>query len=134
MIWWTPIANTKRYGFNIYPRCEPTRIKNLLVMSFFALFLVTTLSYISLVSVWICICRSTVAFLSFFFRVACFDFSAVNSAPMHCSQVPQTSLFSNFFIKNGFYSTIHTFKNYFATVFSVFSIQFQQNNSIQTDP
>ena len=35
---------------------------------------------------------------------------------------PQISLFSNFFIKNGFHGTIHTFKNYFATVF--FSFQF----------
>ena len=34
---------------------------------------------------------------------------------------PQTSLFSNFFIKNRSHGTIHTFKNYFATVFSVFS-------------
>ena len=35
---------------------------------------------------------------------------------------PQTSLFSNFFIKNRSHGTIHTFKNYFATVF--FSFQF----------
>ena len=39
---------------------------------------------------------------------------------------PQIPLFSNFFIKNGFHDTIHTFKNYFATVFSVFNFQFQQ--------
>ena len=45
---------------------------------------------------------------------------------------PQTSLFSNFFIKNGFYGTIYTFKNYFATVFSIFS--FSKISSIQTDP
>ena len=43
---------------------------------------------------------------------------------------PQISLFSNFFIKNGSYSTIHTFKNYFATVFSV-SVTI---SSIQMDP
>ena len=36
--------------------------------------------------------------------------------------LPTITLFSNFFIKNGSYSTIHTFKNYFATVF--FSFQF----------
>ena len=35
---------------------------------------------------------------------------------------PQISLFNNFFIKNRSYGTIHTFKNYFATVF--FSFQF----------
>ena len=126
MIWWTPIANTKRYGFNIYPWCEPIGIGNLLLMSFFVHFLVTTLSYYG----------SIFAFLSFFFffPATCFDFSAVNSAHMHCSQVPQISLFSNFFIKNGFYSTIHTFKNYFATVFSVFSIQFQQNKFYPNGP
>ena len=45
---------------------------------------------------------------------------------------PQIPLFSNFFIKNGSHSTIHTFKNYFATVFSVFS--FSKISSIQTDP
>ena len=53
--------------------------------------------------------------------------SSVNSALVHCSRVPQTSLFINFFIKNGSHSTIHTFKNYFTTVFSVLSFQFQQN-------
>ena len=40
---------------------------------------------------------------------------------------PQISFFINFFIKNESHSTIHTFKNYFVTVFSVFSFQFQQN-------
>ena len=37
---------------------------------------------------------------------------------------PQISLFSNFFIKNESHGTIHTFKNYFAIVFLVFSFQF----------
>ena len=40
---------------------------------------------------------------------------------VHYSRDPQTLLFSNFFIKNGSHGTIHTFKNYFATVFSIFS-------------
>ena len=40
---------------------------------------------------------------------------------------PQTSLFNNFFTKNGSHGTIHTLKNYFVTVFSVFS-------GIQADP
>ena len=31
------------------------------------------------------------------------------------------------YIKNRSHGTIHTFKNYFATVFSVFNFQFQQN-------
>ena len=47
---------------------------------------------------------------------------------------PQISLFSNFFIKNGFHGTIHTFKNYFATVFFSFQFQFSVFSCIQTDP
>ena len=53
-----------------------------------------------------------------------------NSGSVHCSRDPQTSLFSNFFIKNGFHDIIHTFKNYFVTVFLVFS----KIICIQTDP
>ena len=45
---------------------------------------------------------------------------------------PQISLFSHFFIKNRFHSTVYTFKNYFATVFSIFS--FNKISFIQTDP
>ena len=48
---------------------------------------------------------------------------------VYCSWDPQISLFSNFFIKNGSHDTIHIFKNYFATVFSV-SVTI---SSIQTD-
>ena len=40
---------------------------------------------------------------------------------MHCSRDPQTSFFTQNFIKNGSHDTIHTFKNYFTTVFSIFS-------------
>ena len=53
-----------------------------------------------------------------------------NSGSVHCSRDPQTSLFSNFFIKNGFHNIIYTFKNYFVTVFLVFS----KIICIQTDP
>ena len=42
----------------------------------------------------------------------------------------QITLFSNFFIKNGSHNTIYTFKNYFATVFSVST----KISSIQTHP
>ena len=42
---------------------------------------------------------------------------------------PQIPLFSNFFIKNGSHDIIHTFKNYFITVFSVSA----KISSIQTD-
>ena len=65
--------------------------------------------------------------LFFFFLAACFDFSAMNNAPVYCLRVLQTSLFNNFFIKNRSHDTIHTFKNYFAPVFSIFNFQFQQN-------
>ena len=41
--------------------------------------------------------------------------------PVHYSRDPQTSFFNKTFIKNGSHDTIHTFKNYFVTVFSVFN-------------
>ena len=41
--------------------------------------------------------------------------------PMHYLQDPQISFFNKTFIKNGSHDTIHAFKNYFATIFSVFS-------------
>ena len=46
----------------------------------------------------------------------------------------QILLFSNFFIKNGSYGTIYTFKNYFTTVISAISFQFQQNKSYPNRP
>ena len=83
----------------------------------------------NLVSIWIWLmssafhpCVFSLFFFSFFFfPVTTFDYFLVNSAHVHCSRVPQTSLFSHFFIKNWSHSTIYTFKNYFVTVFSVFS-------------
>ena len=45
---------------------------------------------------------------------------------------PQTSFFNKTFIINGFHGTIHTFKNYFAIVFSIFS--FQQNKRYSNEP
>ena len=53
---------------------------------------------------------------------------------VYCLWDPQISLFSNFFIKNGSNDTIHTFKIYFATVFSIFSFQFQQNKFYPNGP
>ena len=47
---------------------------------------------------------------------------------------PQISLFNNFFIKYELHGTIHTFKNYFATVFFNFQFQFSIFSCIQTDP
>ena len=49
---------------------------------------------------------------------------------MHCSQNLQTSFFTKTFIKNGSHGIIHTFENYFATVFSIFS----KISGIQTHP
>ena len=49
---------------------------------------------------------------------------------MNSARDPQISLFNNFFIKHWSYDTIHTFKNYFTTVFSVFN----KINGIQTHP
>ena len=62
-----------------------------------------------------------------------FDFSAIFSTsvgPMNSTQNLQILLFSNFFIKNWSHNTIHTFKNYFSTVFSVLA----KISSIQIDP
>ena len=70
--------------------------------------------------VWI----HVIAFL--FFLVTVVDFFPMNSV-----RDPQTSLFNNFFIKNWSHGTIHTFKNYFTTVFLVFS--FSKISSIQMD-
>ena len=53
-----------------------------------------------------------------------FDFSTFSTQILLFTN-PQISLFSNFFIKNGSHDTIHTFKNYFAQYFSVFSFSFQ---------
>ena len=69
-------------------------------------------------------------FFSFFVQPVIVDKSTVNSAPVHCSQISQITLFNHFFIKNWSHNTIYIFKNYFATVFSV-SVKI---NSIQIDP
>ena len=47
---------------------------------------------------------------------------------------PQISFFINFFIKNVSHDTIYIFKNYFATVISAISFQFQQNKSYPNRP
>ena len=73
-------------------------------------------------------------FVFFFGFHACWSFAVtvqwtvtanVDFAVTFCSEQciyalfmdPQISFFITFFIKNGSHSTIHTFKNYFATVF-----------------
>ena len=68
-------------------------------------------------------------FFFFWFQPHYLTKSTMNSARMYYSQVLQIPLFSHFFIKNGSYGTIHIFKNYFATVFSVST----KISSIQTE-
>ena len=65
-------------------------------------------------------------FLFFFFFFWCTDKVTVHTLFM----VLTTTLFRKKNIKNEFHSTIHTFKNYFAIVFSVFN----KISCIQTDP
>ena len=50
--------------------------------------------------------------------------SATQVGPVDYLRDLQTSLFSNFFIKNESHDIIHIFKNYFAIVFSIFNFQF----------
>ena len=75
----------------------------------------------------VCIC---VFFFFFFKRV--FVVLCHTSGSCTLFTRPTSLFFSNFFIKNGLHSTIHTIKNYFTTVFSVFS--FQQNKWYPNTP
>ena len=84
-----------------------------------------------------CNCVSAFAFclfFSFFGQPQHLTKSYVNSAPVYCSRLPQIRLFSNFFIKNGSHSTIYTFKNYFATVFSISVFNFSKNKLNSNGP
>ena len=80
--------------------------------------------------IWVFVLRFSLFFFSFFL----FFCSARICWLFHGEQCicalftnPQIPLFSNFFIKNGSHGTIHTFKNYFATVFSVSVFSFSKN-------
>ena len=68
-------------------------------------------------------------FFFFWLQLDLLTKSVVNIVLMHCSQIPQITFFINFFIKNRSHNTIHTFKNYFTIVFSVFN--FSKISSIQ---
>ena len=72
------------------------------------------------------------SFFFFFFFLCCTRFTfRGQSTVLHCSctvytvhvlfRGPITTLFRKKKFKSGFYGTIHRFKNYFVTVFSVFS-------------
>ena len=86
-------------------------------------------------TVWIQIISAS-TFFELRFSLFCFFFfgSAAIVDFVNCEQyiralftVPQITLFSHFFIKNRSHSTIYTFKNYFATVFSVSVFSFSKN-------
>ena len=98
----------------------------------------------------VCVLRFCSFFFSFFFSrvlakrgycsctvqwtvTANVDFSIANSDHVLFMD-PQIPLFSNFFIKNGSHGTIYTFKNYFATMISAISFQFQQNKLYPNRP
>ena len=85
-----------------------------------------------LVCVWIHVCGECLRIIFFFFLgKACFcGYFQFSMGPIYYSQNSQTSLFIHFFIKKGFHNTIHIFKNYFVTIFSVFS----KISYIQIDP
>ena len=78
------------------------------------------------------------SFHVFFFF--CFLHVNSNLTWVHCLRTVYHYLYTAYVlknIKNGSHGIIHTFKNYFATVLSVFSFQFSISttiNSIQTDP
>ena len=66
-------------------------------------------------------------FLFFFFIEKCILVLSNGSTALFTK--PTNLFFTKNFIKDGSHCTIHTFKNYFATVFSIFS----KISSIQTD-
>ena len=85
------------------------------------------------VTVWITIIPTSTfyncVFLFFFFfgSAAIVDFVNFEQCTDALFTIPQITLFNHFFIKNGSHSTIYTFKNYFATVFSVSVFSFSKN-------
>ena len=85
----------------------------------------------SLVCVWIALIEEhlTSNLFFFFWEARYVVVVAFPVGPVRYSWNPQTSFFNKIFIKNRFHCTIYTFKNYFATVFLIFS----KINSIQMD-
>ena len=60
-------------------------------------------------------------FFFFFFEVRFVAVVLFLVCPVCCSWDPQTSFFFKIFIKNESHDIIHTFKNYFTIIFSIFS-------------
>ena len=77
--------------------------------------------------VYVLVLRFSLFFFFFFCSAAIVDFVNCEQYIRALFTVPQITLFNNFFIKNGSHSTIYTFKNYFATVFSVSVFSFSKN-------
>ena len=76
----------------------------------------------------ICVFLFFILFFSTRFRETNLLFTTVSAMFMHCSSTvyilfmgPTVTLFRKKKLKNESHSTIHTFKNYFVTMFSVFS-------------
>ena len=76
---------------------------------------------------------------TFFFFSLRREFHVFSVRSVHCSRNLQTYFFRKTFLKNKSHGTIYIFKNYFITVFSIFSFQFStvskrtwKENSIQT--
>ena len=68
----------------------------------------------------------------FFFRSVFLWLLAFLLDLVHYSRDSQTSFINKTFIKNWSHGIVHIFKNYFATVFSVFN--FQQNKQYPNTP
>ena len=60
-------------------------------------------------------------FFFFFKKIATSGIIHYSVGLMHCLRDLQTSFFNKTFIKNWSHGTIHIFKNYLVTMFSVFS-------------
>ena len=64
---------------------------------------------------------SVFSFSSFFWEVRFSRILVFLVGSVHCLRDTQIYFFNKIFIKNGSHNIIYTFKNYFATLFSVFS-------------
>ena len=90
--------------------------------------MIDSLHEVNYVPVWFQL-KPVFSIFCFYFLVPAVLFDQLNREQcIHAPFMdPQISLFNNFFIKNGSHDTIHTFKNYFATVFSISIFSFNKN-------